>query len=206
MGVPVISTDAGGQAELIDDKVGGLVHYNENPTPEIFEQEIEQYVEKTLKVVEKLDELKKNCRKKIIEGFTLDLMSQKFEKIFEEVIKNEKNKKNESVIDATTYELACEAFNNLYFNYTNDYYERNLGIYLTAKKNNHQRLYRHVRTKLELFGAVNEGKNIIEFIRSIKRLLNENINALKLFGKAFVSTISLIYKVIKRIATKPFRK
>lgn len=34
MSVPVISTDVGGQTELIDETVGGVVHYNENPTKE----------------------------------------------------------------------------------------------------------------------------------------------------------------------------
>ena len=40
MGVPVVSTDVGGQTELIDDKVGGIVHCNINPSKEVYNNEI----------------------------------------------------------------------------------------------------------------------------------------------------------------------
>ena len=201
MGVPVISTDAGGQAELIDDTVGGLVHYHVHPTKDVFESEINDYVEETLRVVRHLDELKKNCRKKILEGFTLNLMAKKFDKIFDIVIKEEKNKK-QAPISTASYELACETFNTLYFNYTNDYYEKNLGVYLTAPKNHHQRLYRHIRTKVEAFGAVNESKDIMEFLRSAKRTLKEFALCLKKFCRAFISGFKLLYKLIKSVVTK----
>ena len=207
MGVPIISTDAGGQAELINDTVGGLVHFNENPTPEVFEQEIEEYVEQTLKVVNNLDKLKKNCRKRIIEGFTLDLMAKKFDKIFKEVIKEEKDRKMEQT-DTSLYEVACEAFNKLYFNYTNEYYERNFGVYLTAPvtSSRHQKLYRKIRRKLEVFGAVKEGKEIIEFIRCFKKTASDVVRVLIKFVRAFFAGIILIFKILKRIVTKPFRK
>ncbi len=206
MGVPIISTDAGGQAELINDTVGGLVHFNENPTPEVFEQEIEEYVETTLKVVKNLDKLKKNCRKRIIEGFTLDLMAKKFDKIFGEVIEEEKNKKLPKT-DTSLYEVACEAFNRLYFNYTNEYYERNLGVYLTAESSSkHQALYRKIRSKLEVFGAVKEGKIIIDFIRCFKKTAVDVVHVFVKFIKSIIAFVILILKVLKRVITKPFRK
>ena len=34
MGVPVVSTDVGGQTELIDDTVGAIVHYHKDATEE----------------------------------------------------------------------------------------------------------------------------------------------------------------------------
>jgi len=205
MGVPVISTDAGGQSELIDDTVGGLVHFNENPTPEVYEQEIEEYVKETLRVVDKLEELKKNCRKKIIKGFTLNLMAQKFIKVFDEVIQEEKDRKLEQT-SKSMYEVACEAFYTLYFNYTNDYYERNLGIYLTSEKTKHERLYRRARARLEKIGAVKEGKDIIEYLRSLKRLVKEFVYNVIRFFRALLSGIIIIFKVIVKFLKKPFKK
>ena len=205
MGVPVVSTDAGGQAELINETVGGLVHFNENPTPEVFEQEIEQYVEETIRVVNNLDKLKKNCRKRIIEGFTLDLMAKKFDKIFDEIIKEEKNTKLEQQ-DTTVYEVACESFNRLFYNYTNEYYERNLGIYLNANTSKHQKTYNKIRRRLEQYGAVNEGKDIVEFLRHIKISIKESIICFKKFIKAFLAGFVVLFKMIKYYLKKLIRK
>ena len=195
MGVPVISTDAGGQSELIDDTVGGLVHFNENPTPEVYNQEIEEYVKETLRVVNNLDDLKKNCRKKIIKGFTLNLMAKKFEKIFDEVIEKEKDRKLE-LVSKSMYEVGLEAFYTLYFNYTNDYYERELDVYLTAPKTRHPRFYRHVKARLGSIGARKEGKVIIEYLRSLKKCITEFCRSLKLLGQAIIAGFCVIYKYI----------
>lgn len=205
MGVPVISTDAGGQGELIDEKVGALIHYHENPTREVYEKEIEEYVKETLRVVKRIKELQKNCRKKILEGFTLDLMAKKFDQIFDEVIQEEKNKKM-NPIDHTIYEIGCEAFNTLYFNYTNDYYERNLGVYLTARKVRYPRLYRKISNRLYSYGAYNQGKDIIEWLRNFKRFLKEFVWLLKRFLKAIPSFLILLWKVIIYYIKKPFQK
>lgn len=205
MEVPVISTDVGGQTELIDDSVGGIVHYHENPTKEEYEKEIKEYADKTIKVLKKLNELSKNCREKVCKGYTLNLMTKQFVKIVEESIEKEKTQK-ERETSYTIYELACEDFNTLYFNYTNAYYETNLGVYLTAKKLLHPRLYRHLRQRLERIGAVHEGKNIIEFLRSLKKLLQELKRCMVWFLKAIFSGIILVFKLIRKILIKPFQK
>ncbi len=204
MGVPVISTDAGGQAELINKEVGGLVHFNENPTPEIYEREIEEYVNETIRVMNNLDEIKKNCRKRIIEGFTLDLMAKKFDRIFQELLKEDNT--TEPKLNRTTYELALEAFNDLYFKYTNDYYERNLGVWPTAKKVRFPKFYRHATNFLYRIGAYKEGKNFIEFSRGFKRMSQEFIFTMKYFLRCIPSFFTFIFKCIARIITKPFRK
>jgi hypothetical protein len=205
MSVPVVSTDVGGQTELIDDSVGGIVHYNKKATAEEYDNEINQYVEETLRVLKNLKTIKNNCRKKITDKFTFKKMASTIEKTIEEAIQKEKNRKIE-LSDKTEYELACEAFYTLYFNYTNDYYERNLGVYLTAKVSKNQRMYRHIRQKLEVFGAVKEGKDIIEFLRHIKIWARETGIFLKTMILAFLAFFRLIFKVLKRIITKPFRK
>lgn len=205
MGVPVISTDAGGQAELIDDTVGALVHFNENPTPEVYEKEIEEYVEATLKVAEKLDSLQKNCRKKILEGFTLNLMAKKFDTIFDKVLEEEKNRKID-LIDKTAYELAVESFYTLYFNYTNDYYEKNLGVWLNAKKVRFPKFHRHMSNRLFSYGAFKEGKAILEWTRRLRMAISDFVLSLKLFILAIPAAFMLIIKVIIYYIKRLFRK
>ena len=204
MGVPVISTDVGGQTELIDESVGDIVHYHPDATKEIFEKEIDEYVEKSIRVLSHLDKIKKNCRKKIVNHFTLNQMILNMEKIFDDAISKEKNRKM-PVIDTTIYELACESFHTSYSNYTNDYYERNLGVYLTSTTSKYQTFYRHMREKLEVLNATNEGKDVIEFLRSFKKVVKELVFCLIRLVKASVSSVVILYKVIKRVLTKPFR-
>ncbi len=202
MGVPVISTDAGGQGELIDDKVGALVHFNPNPTPEIYEKEIQEYVKETLRVVENLDELKKNCRKKILDGFTLDKMAKKFDDIFDKAIKEEKNKCDK--IDKTTYELACESFNRLYLGYTNDYYERNLERYPNAKKRKFPKLYRKLRDRVSAYDILDEAKNIVGFLRNIYDIIVILIRTIIHFIIAIPSAFILFFKVVLYYIRKIF--
>ena len=195
MGVPVISTDAGGQGELIDENVGALIHYNENPTTEIYEQEINEYVNETLRVVENLDTLKKNCRKKIIERFTLDLMAKKFDRIFDKAIKEEPNRKIEPGY-STTYELACESFNRLYFEYTNDYYERNLGIYLTAKQPKNLKTYQKLHSRVCNYGVLKETKIIKECLKSFVEMIIKIFSFIIKFLISIPTGIILVIKVI----------
>lgn len=205
MGVPVISTDAGGQGELIDNKVGALVHFNENPTPEIYEEEVENYVKETIKVIENLENLKKNCRKRILEGFTLDLMAKKFDKIFDEVIEEEKNR--ESIeFDTTTYELACETFNKLYFDFTNDYYEKNFGIYLDTVEKGTKKTVQAIKKRLVGYNAIKEGKIIFEFMRQSKKAFKELGKFLWLLFKSIISGVIIIIKIIIYYLKKPFKR
>ena len=205
MSTPVISTDVGGQTELIDDTVGGIVHYNKNASKEVYNNEIDEYVEKTIKTIKNLTKLKKNCREKIEKGFSYKLMTKQIIDIIEEAIKKDKYE-SPKTFDTTEYELACESFYTLYFNYTNDYYERNLDVYLTAPKNNHQTFYRHLKNRLYVYGAVNEGKIIIEFLRNFKKTLGNIVDVIIRFIKALGAGIILLLKIFKRIITKPFRK
>lgn len=97
MGVPVISSDVGGQKELITEKTGEIIElmqdekdiYNE----QYKEEEIKEYVNAINKVLNNLEEYKKNCRKRICEYFTIDKMIDKMDKIFEEVYKNPNKEK-----------------------------------------------------------------------------------------------------------------
>ena len=205
MGVPVISTDVGGQPELIDDSVGGIIHYNSDPTSEVYDQEINEYVDKTIKVLKDLDKIKKNCRQKILDGFTLDIMANKMKKIFMTAIESAKNDKVPAV-NENIYELACEVYTDYYFKCTNAYYENNLGVWLTAKKVRFPRLYRHLGNRLKAYGAYKEGKNIIEWCRRIKKVLKHFFISIKLFVIAVPSMLILLLKIILYYIKRPFKK
>jgi len=200
MAVPMISADVGGQKELIDSTVGGIVHYNKDASEEELDEEINNYVKETLRVLKNLNEIKKNCRKKILAGFTLDLMSEKMDKIFEEKI-NEKETRNYTLQNEATYELACEVYNDLFIGYTNHYYLTNLEVDIT-KSNNINTQYKTTKNILNRIGAVKEGKIIFEFLRSCKRLVKDFIKVIIGFIKSLISLFRIVLKVIKKVIKK----
>ena len=87
MGVPVVSVNAGGQKELIDDTVGVVVPCMQKETKiwdyNYKKEEISNYVQGIEKVLNNIDNFKKNCRKRILNRFTIDNMVQKMEKEFD---------------------------------------------------------------------------------------------------------------------------
>lgn len=97
MGVPVISSDVGGQKELINEEVGIIVPCMQKEE-DIFDcnykkEEISPYVDGINKILKNLEKYKQNARKRVIEGFTIDKMIKNMEKIFEEVAKNPNQEK-----------------------------------------------------------------------------------------------------------------
>ena len=92
MGVPVISSDVGGQKELINDEVGIIVplHQDEEDIREFkySDEEIMEYVDGINKILDNLDEYKFNCRKRILDGFTINQMVVRMNDIIEEIYNN----------------------------------------------------------------------------------------------------------------------
>ena len=100
MGVPVVSVDAGGQKELIDDTVGVVVPCMQKET-EILnynykEEEILSYVQGIEKVLNNIDNYKDNCRKRVLNGFTIDNMIEKMEEEFDNIKQNPNKEKIEN--------------------------------------------------------------------------------------------------------------
>ena len=100
MGVPVVSSDVGGQKELINKDVGVIVPCIQNEK-EIFdynysEEEVLNYVVAIQKIINNMKFYKSNCRKRIIGHFTLDNMIKNMEKEFIELVKNPNNEKIEN--------------------------------------------------------------------------------------------------------------
>ena len=89
MGTPVITSDVGGQAELIDDSVGTVIPLLQKEADSLdcrkfMPDELNLYTNAIFKLLNKGNEeyyqtICKNCRKRILEGFSTDLMIQKLE-------------------------------------------------------------------------------------------------------------------------------
>ena len=100
MGVPVVSSDVGGQKELITNDVGKTIEIMQNEEDiyleEYDEKEINDFVLAIDEILNNLEKYKANCRKRIIENFTINKMIEKMTAIFEEIKKhpNEAKVKN----------------------------------------------------------------------------------------------------------------
>jgi len=103
MGIPVISANVGGQAELINANVGSVVpclqkeeeilNYNYS------EKEINSYVDEINKVLNNIDFYKNNSRKLILDKFSIEKMVIKMDEIFKGISKKTLNKSIENCKD-----------------------------------------------------------------------------------------------------------
>ena len=135
MGVPIVSSDVGGQKELINNEVGVIVPciqqereiLNYNYT----EEEVLNYIVALQEVINNLKYYKSNCRKRILNNFTIDNMIKNMEKEFVDIIQNPNKQKIENgeklsgnidvlkelissflVSNKLEYEWICEEFNH----------------------------------------------------------------------------------------------
>lgn len=97
MNVPVVSSHVGGQGELINEDVGIVVpciqQENEILNFNYTEEEIKNYVVAIQKILNNLKFYKSNCRKRILDGFTIDNMIKKMEKEFVKIVENPSEEK-----------------------------------------------------------------------------------------------------------------
>ena len=94
MGTPVVTADVGGQKELVDNTCGRVIKkyqsveedlYNFNYDP----QEIEEYKNAIIELIDIKDEkLERVCRKKVLNGFSIDNMIEQMTNSFDTMIKN----------------------------------------------------------------------------------------------------------------------
>lgn len=92
MGVPVVSSNVGGQAELINSEVGVVVPCMQDEKDiQVLEYEKDEYmnyVEGIERILNNLSKYKSNCRKRILNGFTIEQMVENMEKILENIARN----------------------------------------------------------------------------------------------------------------------
>ena len=134
MGVPVVSSDVGGQKELITDDVGVIVPCLQDEKEiwnfDYSKQEVLNYVVAVQKIINNLKLYKSKCRKRILEQFTIDTMIKNMEKEFMELVQNPNKEKIENgkqlakntsllkelissyfVLCQKQYEWLCDEFN-----------------------------------------------------------------------------------------------
>ena len=116
MGVPVISSDVGGQAELINEQVGKIVKCLQKETDihnfEYTNTEIDLYIKAIEEIIQNIEYYKNNCRNRILEKFTLNNMAKEMTQIFTDTIKNPNIKKIENAKTLSNFidmlkELIC---------------------------------------------------------------------------------------------------
>ena len=118
MGVPVITADVGGQAELVDDSVGVVVPCLQKEKDvqkfKYSKREVESYVDAIEKVFNNLNQYKKKCRKRILDGFTINHMIENMSKILEETSKKPNQMKVLNGNNLTKYIDVCKELNTEY--------------------------------------------------------------------------------------------
>lgn len=94
MNVPVISSDVGGQAELIDNTCGRIIKLYQDQAKDTSnlnysKQEINDYVDAICDTIDNKEITKNsNCRNRILNGFTVDQMVENIESRFSKLIKS----------------------------------------------------------------------------------------------------------------------
>lgn len=100
MEVPIVSSDVGGQKELITDEVGKIIELKQNEEDvysEIYnDEEIKEYVQAINEILDNTNEYKENCRKMILDHFTINKMIEKMSNILQETYEKPNEQKNEN--------------------------------------------------------------------------------------------------------------
>lgn len=198
MEVPVVSTSVGGQKELIDDTVGGIVEFN----PKNETKEIKDYVDKINNVLDNLEILSKNCRKKILEGFTLNHIITEFNKIFDNLELRKNIAKNDNKL---IFELALDSTKEEHINNVKYYYKTKFDldfdnikdnkIELTLKQRIKNKSYR-ICTK---YNCVKEAKNILNLIYQTYKITFGFLKNILYFIKFLILSICSCFIILIKI-------
>lgn len=198
MEVPVVSTSVGGQRELIDDTVGGIVEFNQKNE----EKEIKDYVDKINYVLNNLEKLSKNCRKKILEGFTLNHIITEFNKIFDNLELRKNIIKNDNKL---IFELALDSTKEEHINNVKYYYKTKFDldydnikdnkIELTLKQRIKNKCYR-ICTK---YNCVKEAKNILNLMFQTYKITFGLLKNILYFFKYLILSIYSCFVILIKI-------
>lgn len=184
MGIPVISANVGGQAELINDKVGIIVpclqKEEEILNYKYSEEEINNYVEAINKMFSNLEFYKNNARNIILKKFTIEKMVEKMDNVIKEVLQKDKECdekivnyseifKEEIVLNymvhANEYDWLCREVNRNLFGESIDY---NIEESENKKENKRKEKIIRLTVKLHIY---RESKIIFKILKSIKTML-----------------------------------
>ena len=148
LGTPVITADVGGQKELVDNSCGRVIYAkqvrDEKYSGDIYENELKEYVT-AIEEVLKDKKIKNNCRKKILDGFTINNMIKLFEQDFTEFAKNGSMIDEKSIVNLDLYRQYIVLYNQI-----------DVRHYFLQKKNNisveeEAKLYKRRRLKEKMW-------------------------------------------------------
>lgn len=216
MKVPVISANVGGQAELIDETVGAVIYKNDDCKET---EEIDLYKSSILKVLENYNEISSNCRKKIINGYSFNILVNNFQNEIKNLLNN-KVKSSRINFGEKIYELILNQEFGLHNWLTRQYYKNNFNvelgyeesIFLKEEKNEIALSNSRLKEWCKKIGIKKEANNILDFFRTSKQLfLRITLDLIIYFKnilyyvyyfiiflfKSFVSAIIIIYKILK---------
>lgn len=223
MGVPVISSDVGGQKELIDSSVGQIVHYNSKLGFNYAKEEIKMYSDAIENVLKNISKIKINCRNKITEKFTYDKMINKFKEI---LINKKAFNATADLMDTLTYQLALEKLYPDFFWLYNNYCLNKYGINpYKENMNSNRKKYKEsgktiwfkksIKNKSMKFGTekniYGELRHFLNFYRNIvllfknfctdiflllKNIIKYSFYSIVFLIKSIISTFIIIFKVI----------
>lgn len=207
MGVPVISSDVGGQGELVNDKVGKLLPILQKETEiinfEYDEEEIKLYVDALNEVKNNLEELSFNARKEILKGFTLNNMIKNMESEIDSIIKKPRKEAYENGINLSKNMKFAKEYVN-YFLTANKYtYSYQCLQYKTKYYFEDDRpLYRikldRIIYRLEIifdkFHLYNEFIIFRQFVKSILKVFLSIFRLIKLEVKRVINLFRKIFK------------
>ncbi|MBS7021191.1 MAG: glycosyltransferase, partial [Firmicutes bacterium] len=212
MGVPVVSCDVGGQKELINEKTGVIVPCLQSEE-DIFdfnysEEDIQNYVDGILKVSNNIDSYKKACRKRILDGFTINNMAINMQKELEKLEKLKKSK----TTDLTKYIDITKELINFFFladkgqyqwlvtKYNRDVYGKDKADEQLSRKELLLMKGQHLAAKLHIPEEAELCfRFFYEIARQIKHFFEAIIMVPVLLVKLFFKFIALEYRRIKRI-------
>ncbi len=206
LGTPVISCDVGGQKELINKSVGVIVPclqeekdvYDLNYS----DKEIESYVDGIEKILSNLEFYQKNCRKTILENFTLQQMRHNLQKEINKIINKADIKKINNGEKLSNFSLILKEFITQYLLGNKGLYgylcrEYNYKIYGKSDFDIDGYKIKTINTKFEkLFckiHMINEYYIIRNFIYYILSIIKN------LFNATFLTLYKIINLFIKRI-------
>jgi len=116
MGVPVITSDVGGQSELIDERVGRVLPMMQDEAKNYHDrtyspEEVGSYVSAIVSTLSNPEEYQKMCtaaRQRMMEGFSMQRMISKLEETFEEMVSDEVlREKRKTVSEALKMTESC---------------------------------------------------------------------------------------------------
>ena len=140
MGVPVVSSNVGGQAELINHNVGIIVPCMQKEKEilnfDYSEEEVNNYAYAISEILDNTQFYKQNCREKILNGFNINTMIKEMEKQFIQISNNPNKEKKQHGEELSKNKEILKEIITLYFDSCKQEYEWQVNEF--NKKNIHQ--------------------------------------------------------------------